>query len=182
MSNPQTDDGIFGCKHPGFEARAGVNVKTKDRHACNIAQGILADISFLEVSDYYSVSVLRPARRVLGVSDNVYCFMDGDAIVILPDHVVEGEFDEAILEDLLNQGVPYNQLLARFKEERRNFKKAVNVIGTEAKYAAEHPDEYDAMDDVFDTVEQTKKQACHLADLLLHLVAGAGFEPTTSGL
>ncbi|MFZ5611846.1 AbrB family transcriptional regulator [Desulforamulus profundi] len=65
-----------------------------------------------------------------------------------------GEFDEQILADLISQGLSGQELLAKFKETRRQIRPAVERLLDEARLAADGKALFSTYEDVFGTEDK----------------------------
>ena len=87
----------------------------------------------------------------IGIDKEVDCYIQNNAIVLCPVRDSAGEFDEQILADLISQGISGQELLARFKEARRQMRPAVESLLEEANLAAEGKAPFFTYEDVFGT-------------------------------
>ncbi len=85
----------------------------------------------------------------VGISNEVDCYVQNNAIVIRPVQDSGGEFDEQILADLIAQGLSGETLLHKFKEMRKQIRPAVEGLIAEATLAAKGSADFSTYDDVF---------------------------------
>jgi len=91
-----------------------------------------------------SIAILSVGRPLL----------QNNAIIIRPVRESSGEFDEEILADLISQGLSGQELLARFKETRRQIRPAVERLLDEARLAAAGKAQFSTYEDVFGTEDK----------------------------
>lgn len=85
----------------------------------------------------------------VGIGKEVDCYVQNNAIVIRPVYEGDGEFDEQILADLISQGFSGQELLAKFKDIRRQIRPAVKSLLNEAHLAADGKVPFSTYEDVF---------------------------------
>lgn len=85
----------------------------------------------------------------LEIGNEVECYMQNNAIVIRPVRDESGEFDEQILADLISQGLSGADLLAKFKEMRKQIRPAVERLIDEANDAANGKKAFGTYEDIF---------------------------------
>ena len=95
----------------------------------------------ISVSQKRQITIPIEFFNNLGIKHEVDCFMQNNQIIIKPAQD-SGEFDEQILADLISQGLSGEELLAKFKETRRNVRPAVERLLAEADNVARGDGEY----------------------------------------
>lgn len=90
----------------------------------------------------------------LGIEKEVECYVHNNAMIILPVQEGGGELDEHILADLISQGLSGQELLAKFKETRRQVRPAVERLLNEARLAAAGKTKAYTYEDVFGTEDK----------------------------
>ncbi len=103
----------------------------------------------ISVSKKRQITIPVEFYNSLGIEKEVICYVQNNAVVIRPAREEGGEFDEEILADLISRGLSGQELLDRFKEERRNIRPAVERLIDEADLAADGKSESYSYDDVF---------------------------------
>ena len=93
--------------------------------------------------------------NAIGIGNEVECYVHNNAIVIRPVHDAAGEFDEEILADLIAEGLAGSELLARFKEARKQVRPAVERLLKEAVSVAEGKSPASGYDEVFGSEEES---------------------------
>ena len=101
----------------------------------------------ISISQNRQITIPIEFFNSLGIENEVDCFMQNNRIVIKPVQD-SGEFDEQILSDLIEQGFSGNDLLAKFKEARRNVRPAVESLLEEAGRVANSEGEYFTLSDL----------------------------------
>lgn len=108
----------------------------------------------IAVSQKRQITIPIEFFNSVGIGKEVECYVQNNAIVIRPVRESIGEFDEQILADLISEGLSGEELLVRFKEERKKIRPAVEGLISEARLAAEGKGEYVTYEDVFDTEDK----------------------------
>lgn len=90
----------------------------------------------ISVSQKRQITIPIEFFNSLGIQTEVECYVQNNAMVIRPVRDGGGEFDEQILADLISQGLSGQELLAKFKETRRQIRPAVERLLDEARLAA----------------------------------------------
>ncbi len=85
----------------------------------------------------------------VGIDREVECYVQNNSIVIKPIRDVSGEFDEEILADLIAEGFSGEELLAKFRETRRQIRPAVEKMLAESKRIASGDAPYATLKDIF---------------------------------
>jgi len=102
----------------------------------------------ISVSQQRQITIPVEFFNSLGIQNEVDCFMQNNQIIIRPARD-SGEFDEQILADLISSGYSGEELLAKFKENRRKIRPAVEHLLDEADKAATGEGEYATLADLF---------------------------------
>lgn len=98
---------------------------------------------------------LRNLHSIAGQQKKeVECYVQNNAIVIRPVREGGGEFDKQILADLISQGLSEQELLAKFKETRRQIRPAVERLLDEARLAAADKTQASTYVNVFGTEDK----------------------------
>lgn len=105
----------------------------------------------ISVSKKRQITIPIEFFNSLGIEKEVECYVQNNAIVIRPVREGGGEFDEQILADLISQGLSGQELLAKFKETRREIRPAVERLLDEARLAAAGKAQASTYEDVFGT-------------------------------
>ncbi|MBZ4644786.1 MAG: hypothetical protein JG777_275 [Clostridia bacterium] len=108
----------------------------------------------ISVSQKRQITIPIEFFNSVGIEKEVECYVQNNAIVIRPVRESSGEFDEQILADLISQGLSGQELLARFKEIRRQIRPAVENLLDEARLAAAGKSQFSTYEDVFDMEDQ----------------------------
>ncbi|MHB8277168.1 MAG: AbrB/MazE/SpoVT family DNA-binding domain-containing protein [Candidatus Humimicrobiaceae bacterium] len=87
----------------------------------------------------------------VGIDKEVDCYVQNNAIVIRPVREGCGEFDEQILADLILQGLSGQDLLAKFKDRRKQIRPAVESLLDEVCLASDGKAPFSTYEEVFDT-------------------------------
>ena len=103
----------------------------------------------ISVSTKRQITIPIEFFNKLGIEKEVECYVHDNAIVIRPVREGGGEFDEQILADLISQGISGPELLAKFKEMRRQIRPAVDCLLDEARLAADGKKQAYTYEDVF---------------------------------
>ena len=101
----------------------------------------------ISVSQKRQITIPIEFFNNLGIKNEVDCFVQNNQLVIQPVKDC-GEFDEQILADLISQGFMGDELLAKFKEARRNVRPAVEKLLFEAHKVAENEGEFFTLNDL----------------------------------
>ncbi len=105
----------------------------------------------ISVSKKRQITIPIEFFNSLGIEKEVECYVQNNAIVIRPVREGGGELDEQILADLISQGLSGQELLAKFKETRREIRPAVERLLDEARLAAAGKTQASTYEDVFGT-------------------------------
>jgi len=108
----------------------------------------------ISVSQKRQITIPVEFFNSLGIEKEVDCFLQNNTIVIRPVRESSGEFDEEILADLISQGLSGQELLAKFKETRRQIRPAVERLLDEARLAADGNAQFSTYEDVFGTEDK----------------------------
>ncbi len=103
----------------------------------------------ISVSQKRQITIPVEFFNIIGVQKEVECYVQNNAIVIRPIREGGGELDEQILADLISQGFSGQELLAKFKETRRQIRPAVERLLDEAHLAAVGKTQASTYEDVF---------------------------------
>ena len=106
------------------------------------------------VSQKRQITIPIEFFNAVGMDREVECYLQDETIVIRPVSAGEGEFDEQILEDLIEKGFSGEELLAQFKVMRRKVRPAVENLLSKAQLAAEGKSTYSTYEDVFGQEEK----------------------------
>ena len=107
----------------------------------------------ISVSQKRQITIPIDFFNAIGVGAEVECYLRDNALVIRPVREESGAFDEEILADLIAQGFSGNELLAKFKEARRQVRPAVERLLDEAARAAAGQAPTSSFEDVFGAEE-----------------------------
>lgn len=95
-------------------------------------------------------TIPRKFFQILGFDREAICTVaDGRLIIEPARNEPGGEFDDLILEELINEGYSGAELLAEFKARRAGVRPAVEAMLAEAERAAKGEGEFYEMKDVF---------------------------------
>lgn len=108
----------------------------------------------ISVSNKRQITIPIEFFNKLGIEKKVDCYLQNNSIIIRPAQESSGEFDEQILADLINQGFSGEELLAKFKEVRRQIRPAVERLLDEADLAAEGKTQYFTYNDIFNQEDE----------------------------
>jgi len=103
----------------------------------------------ISVSQKRQITIPIDFYNAMGAGAQVDCYLRGNAMVIHPVREESGAFDEEILADLIARGLSGGELLAKFKETRRQVRPAVERLLDEAARAAADQAPYSTFEDVF---------------------------------
>ena len=101
----------------------------------------------ISVSQKRQITIPIDFFNNLGIKNEVDCFVQNNQLIIKPAQD-SGEFDEQILSDLISQGLSGDELLAKFKEARRNVRPAVENLMSEAQKVAANEGEFFTFSDL----------------------------------
>ncbi|WP_214658900.1 AbrB/MazE/SpoVT family DNA-binding domain-containing protein [Candidatus Formimonas warabiya] len=91
----------------------------------------------ITVSQKRQITIPKKFFQMLGISDEVECFIKNNSLIIKPVHrEYSGEFAEEILQDLISQGLSGQELLEKFREINKKVRPAVEALIAEADRAA----------------------------------------------
>lgn len=97
----------------------------------------LSERKRISVSQKRQITIPLKFYLMLGITNEVECFVKDGALVIEPvKEKYSGEFAEEILKDLIMQGYSGEQLLEKFREISRKVRPAVVALIAEADEAA----------------------------------------------
>ena len=105
----------------------------------------------ISVSQKRQITIPIDFFNALGVGTQVECHLRGNALLIRPVREESGAFDEEILADLIARGFSGSELLAEFKETRRQVRPAVERLLDEAAQAAAAQAPYSTLEGIFGT-------------------------------
>lgn len=105
----------------------------------------------ISVSQKRQITIPVDFFNAIGIGAQVECHLRGNALVIRPVREESGAFDDEILADLIARGFSGSELLAKFKETRRQVRPAVERLLDEAVRAAAGEAPGSTFDDVFGT-------------------------------
>lgn len=111
----------------------------------------------IKVSRKRQITIPIEFFDLVGIGEEVECYVQNNAIIIHPVRQDMGEFDEEILADLISQGLSGKELLTRFKETRRQVRPAVEQLLHEAELAAEGKAAFATYEDIFGTEDTEAK-------------------------
>jgi bifunctional DNA-binding transcriptional regulator/antitoxin component of YhaV-PrlF toxin-antitoxin module len=103
----------------------------------------------IAVSQKRQITIPIDFYNAIGVGAEVECFVRDNALVIRPVRDDGGAFDEEILADLIGREFSGPELLAKFKETRKQIRPAVERLLDEAARAAAGDAPRSTMADVF---------------------------------
>ena len=103
----------------------------------------------ISVSQKRQITIPIDFFNAIGVGAEVECYLRDNALIIRPVREESGAFDEEILADLIAQGLSGNELLARFKETRKQVRPAMERLLDEAVRAAAGTSPASTLEDVF---------------------------------
>lgn len=110
----------------------------------------LMDSKKVTISQKRQFTIPTKFFKALGFGSEAECILRGNELIIRPiKEQCSGEFSEQILADLIKQGLQGEELLAAFKSEQANARKAINNMLDDAKGVAEGEGEYSTYDDIF---------------------------------
>ena len=90
----------------------------------------------IAVSQKRQITIPVDFFNAIGIGAELECYVRNNTLVLRPVREESGAFDEEILADLIAQGFSGNDLLAKFKEARRQLRPAVERLLDEAARAA----------------------------------------------
>ena len=103
----------------------------------------------ISVSQKRQITIPIDFFNAIGVGAEVECYLRDNALIIRPVREESGAFDEEILADLIAQGLSGNELLAKFKEARKEVRPAMERLLDEAVRAAAGTSPASTLEDVF---------------------------------
>ena len=103
----------------------------------------------ISVSQKRQITIPIEFYNSVGIDKEVECYVQNNAIILRPVRESDGEFDEQILADLINQGLSGQELLDNFKEARSQIRPAVERLLDEARLAAQDKASSNSYEDVF---------------------------------
>ena len=109
----------------------------------------------ISVSQKRQITIPIDFYNAMGAGTEVECYLRGSAMVIHPVREESGAFDEEILADLIARGFSGGELLAKFKETRRQVRLAVERLLEEAAGAAAGQAPCSSLEDVFGAEDDT---------------------------
>jgi bifunctional DNA-binding transcriptional regulator/antitoxin component of YhaV-PrlF toxin-antitoxin module len=105
----------------------------------------------ISVSQKRQITIPVEFFNSLNIKEEVECYLQNNAIIILPVREESGEFDEQILADLIAQGLSGPELLEQFKKMRRQVRPAVECLLDEARSAAAGKAKFTTYEAIFGT-------------------------------
>ena len=105
----------------------------------------------ISVSQKRQITIPIAFFNSIGIDKEVDCYVQNNAIVIRPVREGCGEFDEQILADLISQGLSGQDLLAKFKDRRKQIRPAVESLLDEARLASDGKVPFSTYEEVFGT-------------------------------
>ena len=103
----------------------------------------------IRVSDKRQITIPNEYYQQLGFEKEAVCYIDENSIVIKPIARSGGEFSEFILADLIKEGYEGESLLDEFIRRQAQVRPAIEVMIREAEKAAQDPENYITVDDLF---------------------------------
>lgn len=108
----------------------------------------------INVSVKRQITIPQKYFDALGIGNKVECILQEDGILLRPvQDSNDGELSEQILEDLISQGYSGQELLQRFKEQRKKIRPAVKKLIKEADTLVREDEGKVSMDELFGTEE-----------------------------
>lgn len=106
------------------------------------------------VSAKRQVTIPRKLFEQVGIQDEVEFAVQDHQIIMRPvkEYADNDHFADLILEDLLNEGVPQDQLVARFRERQQQLAYATQSLIKESRQTAQQHQGTDATADLFSDV------------------------------
>jgi len=103
----------------------------------------------IRVSDKRQITIPNEYYQQLGFEKEAVCYIDENSIVIKPIARSGGEFSELILADLIKEGYEGELLLDEFIRRQAQVRPAIEAMIREAEKAAQNPENYTTVDDLF---------------------------------
>ena len=108
------------------------------------------DRKTISITGKRQITIPQRFFEALGFGREAQCELRDGEIVLRPMRAQgDGEFDEYILADLIDEGYEGKRLLAVFKERRAQIRPAVEALLDASADAAAHPQNFDSFEDVF---------------------------------
>ena len=103
----------------------------------------------IRVSDKRQITIPNEYYQQLGFEKDAVCYIVENSIVIKPLARTGGEFSEFMLADLIKEGYEGEALLGEFVRRQSLVRPAIETMLQEAKQAAQNPDNYTTIDNLF---------------------------------
>ncbi|WP_432641836.1 AbrB/MazE/SpoVT family DNA-binding domain-containing protein [Acidaminococcus sp.] len=115
-----------------------------------VLEETILDQKRVTISSKRQFTIPQKFFQKIGFGKEAECILTSDGILIRPISQNQGsELAEAILKDLIDQGLSGEELLAAFKKQQAKVAPAVHSMLKEAKKVAKGKAPYETMDDVF---------------------------------
>ena len=157
ISKFMLDNSLFLCykviKEIGYDVFDFTNIMKGEMFMSQKIQTGVSPIlkKRISVSRKRQITIPIEFFNEIGIDKEVDCYVQNNAIVIRTVREDVGEFDEQILSDLISKGFSGQELLARFKEARRQIRPAIESLLEEAHLAADRKAPFSTYEDVFGT-------------------------------
>lgn len=99
--------------------------------------GSVMEHKIISISSKRQITIPQKYFEMLGFNGEAECILQNGGIFLRPVHMDSNEFAEQILADLIEKGYSGTELLARFKEQSRKIRPAVEQLIEEADRIAE---------------------------------------------
>lgn len=119
-----------------------------------VLEETILDQKRVTISSKRQFTIPQKFFQKIGFGKEAECILTPDGILIRPIPQNQGgELAEAILKDLIEQGLSGEELLEAFKKQQSKVAPAVHSMLKEAKKVAKGKAPYETMDDVFSAEE-----------------------------
>ena len=115
-----------------------------------VKRGAAMENKRIKISSKRQITIPQQFFDSLGFADEAECSLKDGALIIRPVRQNGGEFAEQILADLLAQGYPGDELLAKFKDTQSKVRPAVERMIQEADALAMKKDGGVSLEELFD--------------------------------
>ena len=103
----------------------------------SMSDNVAIERKIIRVTGKRQITIPLKFYEKLNFGKEVECYLADDSIVLWPLSTLDDNFVMEILKDLVSQGYCGDELIEKFAEQRRNVKKAVEVLVDETDEIAE---------------------------------------------
>lgn len=108
----------------------------------------------ISISSKHQITIPQKIFDALQFSTEAECSVEDGALVLRPVYIdTEEGFAEFILADLIAEGLSGEELMQKFKTEKKKIRPAIENMIEEAENVASGNGEYYTYDDIFDSEE-----------------------------